>query len=131
MSTLTIEFRDNPRLIASEVVFLEDIERNVANAFRFALKSYLYYKDLRLNDFTSHIGMNHQTVVRQLGAGKYSTQTISHRLAVAACKYFKVSFEYLYNIADQFVKNSEYNTISFLEDGTVIFIKSFKLSFSE
>lgn len=131
MSTLTIEFRDNNR-IASEVVFLdEEIERTVANAFRFALKAYLYYKDYRLLDFSEKSGINHQTVARQLGATKSVTQAINHKMATDVCEHYNVPFEYLYVIAEQFVKNPEYNSISFKEDGTVIFLKAFKLRFGD
>lgn len=127
MSTLTIEFRENR--IASEIVFLEDIERSLANAFRFALKAFLYYKDYRLLDFSTHSGITHQTVARQLGATKSVTHVINHKMALAVCEYYNVKFEYLYTIAEQFVKNPEYNSISFKEDGTVIFTKAFKLRF--
>lgn len=129
MSILTIQFRDNNRLIASEVVFPDDIERNLINAFRFALKAYLYYKDLALLDFSLHSKIHHQTVARHIGISKQSSLIIRYDIAKQACEFYGVKFEYLYHIAQQFVKNPEYNSISFIEDGTVIFVKAFKISF--
>lgn len=131
MTTLTIEFRDGAK-IAAEVVFNDDeIERTMPNAFRFVLRSYLYYKDFRLLDFSAHSGINHQTIARQVGSTKNVTQLINHKLALDVCNYYGVKFEYLCAIAEQFVKNSDYNSISFNENGTAIFIKAFKLKFAD
>ena len=129
--SITIEFRDRPR-IALEVVFDEDVmPRNIANAFRFALKSYLYNKDRALYEFSVHSGIPSNTVSRQLGCGKSVNKLINYKTAEAACDYFKVDFLFLYTIAEQFVKNPEYNAISFSDNGAVIFLKGFKFLYSD
>lgn len=126
---ITIEFKNRPA-IAHEVVFPVYMELNITNAFRFALKSYLYHKDLALNQFHPHSGLSSNTLLRQLGITKGGNKFITYKTAVAACNFFGVEFDFLYLVAEQLVKNPEYNAISFAKnDSKVIFFKAYKFQY--
>lgn len=127
---LIIEFKDKGCL-AHEVVFPDDIHRNIPNAFRFALKSYLYYKDRALFEFSTYSKMSSNTISRQLGAGRSVNLLINYTTAKAACDFFEIDITRLYSIAEHFVNNREYNAIGFNESGHVLFIKAFKFMYSD
>lgn len=127
---LIIEFKDKSR-IAHEVVFLDEIKRDIANAFRFALKSYLYHKDRALYEFSVYSNMSSNTISRQLGSGRTVNRLINYTTAKAACDFFEIDITWLYSIAEQFVNNKEYNAIGFNDNGHVLFIKAFKFMYSD
>lgn len=126
---LTIEFKDKGCL-AHEVVFPDDIHRTVPNAFRFALKSYLYYKGRALFEFSLNSDISNNTISRQLGCGKNVNLLIKYDTAKAACDFFDIDIIWLYSIAEQFVKYRKYNAIGFNEQGNVIFFKAFQHIYS-
>lgn len=127
---LTIKFK-NCDPIAHEIVFPEDIEKTLVNCFRFALKSYLYHKDLNLYTFFPHSGLSSNTLTRQLGVSTSSNKVINYNTAIKACKYFDVEFDFLYLIAEQLVKNPQYNAMSFSgkKSNRVTFFKAYKFSY--
>lgn len=123
---LNIIFKDRVH-IAHEVVFNNDIRRDIAGCFRFVLRSWLYYKDIDLKSFSTAVDIPFNKVHRNIGYGISTNRKIQYSLAKEACIFFGTSIEYIYAIAEQFLKNPLYNGISFDGD-TVIFLTCFEFN---
>lgn len=125
--SLLIEFRQ--RKIAAELVFPECLPRNTTNAFRFVFKSYMYHKDLTQLDYAQAKGITIALVNRNIGLSVHANATINLQMAKDICEFFNINFEHMCMIAEKFVKNAEYNSISFAP-GKVIFLIAFHQNFS-
>lgn len=116
--------------IAHEVVFKDSYERTIQNAFRFVFMSYMYHKGLYLRDLVSRRDdLTYATVHNNLYINSHNTVNINAKLAVEMCNMIGADFTVMYNIARQFVKNTDYNAISFSSDGNPVFFKGFMKRF--
>lgn len=126
--SLLIEFRQ--RKIAAEIVFPDDkLARTTTNAFRFVFKSYMYHKDLTQLDYAVDRNMSIAIVNRNVGLSVHANATINLEMAKDICEFFNINFEHMCMIAEKFVNNPEYNSISFAP-GKVIFLIAFRQNFS-
>lgn len=116
--------------IAHEVVFKDSYERTIQNAFRFVFMSYMYHKGLYLRDLIAERkDLTYNTVHNNMYINSNNTKVINGVLAQDICNMIGVDFQFIYNIASQFVKQTDYNSITFSLDGNPIFFKGFMKRF--
>lgn len=115
--------------IAHEIVYPEDLPKNIRNSFRFICSNYVYHIDSSLGQLASQTDFFPEKIYRNVTGYKARCNRLNQDVIDTVFNILNLDFQSVLKVAFLFQK-SNCNAVSFTED-TVVFFNAVEQSFGE